>query len=165
MKMEKNSQKNVSKVSKCVRESSKKKGPSNYYFWVAHKVKNSYSLYIDQQILDHFLRDYRIAYPGKDHFVECLPCKPSDHQACHIAKLSNDKEPTFFFVYDVFFSTLGFKLPFSSFEVECLDFINVALTQLHPNSWVFIQAFEILMEFLCAVPYWNFIFFVSSQGC
>ena len=92
-----------------------------------------------------------VAYPEKDHFVECFPCRPND-RACHIAKMFDDKEPTFFFVYDVFFSTLGVRFTFSQFEVKCLDFINIALTQLHPNNWTFILAFEILMKFLGAVP-------------
>ena len=43
-----------------------------------------------------------IAWPGQENFVECLHCKPSDW-AYHIAKLSNDKEPALFFVYDVLF--------------------------------------------------------------
>ena len=137
----------------------KKKGSSYYYFWVVDEVKNSHSLHTDQQILDHFLRDYRVAHRGHEYFVECFPCKPND-QACHIAKLFYDKEPTFFFVDDILFSTLGIRLPFSLFEVECLDFIAVAPTHLHPNSWAFIRAFEALMEFLGAASSIGILFFL-----
>lgn len=97
------------------------------------EVKNSYSLCTDQQILDSFLRDYRVARSSWEHFVECLPCKPID-RAYHIDKLSDDKESDFFFVYNVFFSILSVRLHFTPFEVECLDFINVAPTQLYPLS-------------------------------
>ena len=69
-----------------------------------------------------------------------------------VIKVFDDKEPNFFFGYDIFFSALSVRLPFTPFEVKCLDFINVAPTQLHPNSWAFVQAFEVLMEFLGTVP-------------
>ena len=112
---------------------STKKEPSDYYFWVVDEVKISQSLYSNQQILDYFLREFEVTRPEQEHFVDCLPCKPSG-RACHIAKVFDDKELTFFFVCDVLFSSLGIRLPFTPFEVECLDFINIALTQLHPNS-------------------------------
>ena len=70
----------------------KKKRPLDYYFYVIDEVKHAYSFYIHQEILSHFLRDYRVTPPGEKHFVECLPCNPS-YQACHIAKISDDKEP------------------------------------------------------------------------
>ena len=141
--MEKDPQRNVS-------ESSKKKGPSDYYFWVLEEVKNAYSLYTDQNILDHFLRDCSIAHLTKEHFVVCFPCKPNDW-VCHIGKLTDDKEPVFLFVYDIFFSTLGVRLPFTPFEAKCLDFINVTPSEIHPNSWAFIRAFEVLTELLDAI--------------
>ena len=50
-----------------------------------------------------------------------------------------------------FFSTLGVRLPFTPFEVECLDFINVGATHLHPNNWAFVLAFKVPMEFLGAI--------------
>ena len=39
--MERDSQENVSKVGKGTGDSSKKKGPSDYYFWVINEVKNA----------------------------------------------------------------------------------------------------------------------------
>ena len=108
------------------------------------KLRMPTPFYIDQEILGHFLWDYRVAYPRKEHFVECLLYRPNNW-AYHIGKLSDDKELIFFFIYDVFFST---------FEVECLDLINVYLTQLYPNSW----AFEILVDFFW-VLFWPLGFY------
>ena len=61
--MESDLQENV----KSVRDSSRKKRNLDFYFWVAEEVENAYSLYINQNILDHFLRNYRIACSGKEH--------------------------------------------------------------------------------------------------
>ena len=127
-KMERDSQENISEVGKGTRDSYKKKGPSDYYFWVVDEVKSTYSLYTNQQILDYFFRDYRIACLGKEHFLECLPCKPSD-RAYHIAQVSDDKEPIFFFVYDIFFSTVGIKLPFTNSSLNANLLIVIIKTQ------------------------------------
>ena len=144
--MERNPQENVKNDG----DSSKEKGKLDFYFWVAEEVKNAYFLYTDQNILDHFLRDYRKTCSGKEHFVICSPCRPSD-RVCHINKTSDDSSPNFFFVYDVFFTTLGLRLPYTDFEVECLNYINVAPSQLHLNSWVFIRSFEVLIGYLGTV--------------
>ena len=76
--MERESLENTSKVVKDIGNSSKKKGPSDYYFWVIDEVKNAYSLYFNQYILDHLLRDYKIAHLRREHFIKCLPCKPNN---------------------------------------------------------------------------------------
>ncbi|RDX67034.1 hypothetical protein CR513_54126, partial [Mucuna pruriens] len=48
--------------------------------------------------------------------------------------------------------TLGLKLPFTSFERSVLRALNVAPSQLHPNSWAFVRAFELLCEDLGREP-------------
>ena len=50
------------------------------------------------------------------------------------------------------FKRTALRLPFSGFERELLTEINVAPTQLHPNSWAFIRAFEILSGYLGLLP-------------
>ena len=97
------------------------------------EVKNAYSLYMEEHILHHFLGDSTITDSGKEHLVVCPPCKPND-RVCHINRAFDDIEPNFFFVRDVFFTTLGLRLPFTNFEVKCLNFVNVAPSQLYSNS-------------------------------
>jgi len=41
----------------------------------------------------------------------------------------------FFFVYSTFFADLHITLPFDDFIIGVLRILNVAPTQLHPNSW------------------------------
>ena len=50
----------------------------------------------------------------------------------------------FTFIYATLFERLGFRLPFSEFEKDLLTMLNVAPAQLHPNSWGFVRAFQIM---------------------
>ena len=54
----------------------------------------------------------------------------------------------FFFVYNTFFSNLHITLPFDDFTMGVLRILNVALTQLHPNSWAALRRFEFFVIFL-----------------
>ncbi|RDX88231.1 hypothetical protein CR513_30209, partial [Mucuna pruriens] len=64
---------------------------------------------------------------------------------------SSDDFP-FFYAYEPVFSKLGLKLPFTTFEQSVLKALNVAPSQLHPNSWAFVRAFELLCEDLGQAP-------------
>ncbi|RDX92420.1 hypothetical protein CR513_25437, partial [Mucuna pruriens] len=58
----------------------------------------------------------------------------------------------YFYLYDTLHSKLGIKFPFSHFERAVLQVLNVAPTQLHPNGWAFVRAFELLCEDLGIAP-------------
>ncbi|RDY09051.1 hypothetical protein CR513_06654, partial [Mucuna pruriens] len=75
----------------------------------------------------------------------CRPDKSVNNRA------SLDEAP-FFYIYEPVFSKLGLKLPFTSFERSILRALNVAPSQLHPNSWAFVRAFELLCEDLGREP-------------
>jgi len=64
---------------------------------------------------------------------------------------SNSGKP-FFFLYQTVFKRVGLRLPFTTSERELLTEINIAPAQLHPNSWAFIRAFEILNGYLGLLP-------------
>ncbi|RZB72378.1 hypothetical protein D0Y65_036602 [Glycine soja] len=49
----------------------------------------------------------------------------------------------FFFMYRCLFEVLGLIPPLSSFQCALLEYLNVAPSQLHPNSWAMVRAFEI----------------------
>ncbi|MCI48146.1 hypothetical protein A2U01_0069389, partial [Trifolium medium] len=55
-------------------------------------------------------------------------------------------------MYSVFFDRLGIKLSLTAFECEVLRFLNVVPSQLHPNSWPFVRAFEIACDGLHVEP-------------
>lgn len=64
----------------------------------------------------------------------------------------------YFHLYDTLFVDLGFKLPFSNFVCETLCVVNIAPTQLHPNSWGFLRCFEILCDRLGITPSYELFF-------
>ena len=54
----------------------------------------------------------------------------------------------FFYVYMCHFSQLYIRLPFDDFTMRVLRLLNVAPTQLHQNSWAYLQAFRVLSKAL-----------------
>nr|KYP71788.1 hypothetical protein KK1_011061 [Cajanus cajan] len=55
-------------------------------------------------------------------------------------------------MYQCVFKDLGVVIPFTPFECEFLKKINVAPSQLHPNSWGFLRAFQILCSVMGMNP-------------
>jgi hypothetical protein len=53
-------------------------------------------------------------------------------------------EPAFFYTYANFIRDFHLHFPFTEFEGSMLRVHNIAPTQLHPNSWAFIKAFELV---------------------
>jgi hypothetical protein len=52
--------------------------------------------------------------------------------------------PPFFYMYTHFIKDFNLYFPFTSFQASMLRALNIAPTQLHPNSWAFIKAFELI---------------------
>lgn len=63
-----------------------------------------------------------------------------NERVCHGKGTSADD---FFFMYANLFAQLHVRVPFTDFQAEVLRELNVAPTQLHPNSWAAIQAFGV----------------------
>ncbi|RDX92924.1 hypothetical protein CR513_24881, partial [Mucuna pruriens] len=80
--------------------------------------------------------------------VTVTACRSGEAVCMNSAEVSK----SFFYLYDTLHSKLGIKLPFTHFERSVLRALNVAPTQLHPNSWAFVRAFELLCEDLGKVP-------------
>jgi len=82
-------------------------------------------------------------------------------RVCHGQEGATEK---FFFMYMCHFSQLHVRLPFDDFTMGVLRALNVAPTQLHPNSWAYLQAFRILCEslYLEPTPY-AFLYFYDTR--
>jgi len=50
----------------------------------------------------------------------------------------------FFFLYDKVVKDSRLQLPLDKFSIGVLRALNVAPTQLHPNSWAYIRGFQML---------------------
>lgn len=48
------------------------------------------------------------------------------------------------YLYYIVLSKIAVKLPFTIFECDVLRRLNVGTSQLHPNSWIFIRAFDLV---------------------
>jgi hypothetical protein len=53
-------------------------------------------------------------------------------------------EPSFFYMYTSLINNFNLFFPFTRFEGSMLRALNVAPTQLHPSSWAFIKAFQLV---------------------
>jgi len=51
-------------------------------------------------------------------------------------------------MYEVVFKDMGFRLPFSDFQREVLRWTKLSPSQIHPNSYTFMRAFELVCQYL-----------------
>lgn len=74
--------------------------------------------------------------------------------------------PKYFYMYETFFTKLNVRLPFSDFECDILRTLNVAPSQMHPNSWGFVRAFYLLCKNydILPTPPLFFYFFQAKQN-
>jgi len=75
-------------------------------------------------------------------------CGYTDH-VCH----GRENAPVdFFFVYNTLFTNLRVTLSFDEFTSNVLKFLNLAPTQLHPNSWACLLAFRMVSHLFDLTP-------------
>lgn len=58
----------------------------------------------------------------------------------------------FTYIYEFLFKEYHMTFPLTDFEAGMLNLINVAPSQLHPNSWAFLRCFELLCHHLNFEP-------------
>lgn len=75
----------------------------------------------------------------RDKFI-IEPCSDTDH----VFLAASAHLPPLPLYIKHFFDTLSLSFPFNKFERVVLTAINVAPSQLHPNSWAFMKAFQVL---------------------
>nr|KYP43934.1 hypothetical protein KK1_034616 [Cajanus cajan] len=75
--------------------------------------------------------------------IRLEPCQAGE--GVYMGKSTNSPH---FYMYHCFFRDLGVFLPFTQFECDFLNFFNSAPCQLHPNSWGFLRAFQVLCSVL-----------------
>jgi hypothetical protein len=115
----------------------------------AEEVRLEESLFVDVSALDSFRSKFDISATGREEDVVLLSCDP-DERACDQEMMGEGDES--YFVYTAFLEEFGVKIPFTPFEMDVLRLLNVAPTQIRPNSWPFICAFEVLCKSLGLEP-------------
>ena len=81
-------------------------------------------------------------------------------------RVCSDFSSECFCVYEFLFKDLGLRLPFSEFQMAVLCHLDLAPTQLHPNSFAFIRAFELTCEYLeigVTLPLFFHVFHIQRQ--
>ena len=80
-----------------------------------------------------------------DDKVVVRPCPPGE-PICTDDQ-GSDGTP-FCFIYTTMFKKVKLRFPFTRFERELLTELDIALAQLHPNSWAFVRAYQIICAHL-----------------
>jgi len=99
-----------------------------------------------------------------DDKLMVLSCPP-DVPICTDNK-GNDGE-LFCFVYTILFKKVKLRFPLTRFERELLTELDIAAAQLHPNSWAFVRAFQIMCAHLglpASVDVFLFLFEAKNPG-
>ena len=113
--------------------------------WVDPKVIEIIFVYRDSSSIDSFMDNHNLLKPdGADNILAIDYCRPIN-TICMGQASSNGP---FFFVYSCLFSDLHVALTFDDLTMGALRALNVAPSQLHPNTWASLQAFRHMCDML-----------------
>lgn len=120
------------------------------YEWVDRKVTEYFTQYRWLSMITTFVDSVTVPKMDvEDNIILVGYCIGVD-SVCH-SRLGS--EAPFFYVYSSsFFTDLNITFPFDEFTMSVLQMLNVALTQLHPNSWAALQAFRLVCDLFCVHP-------------
>ncbi|KOM57374.1 hypothetical protein LR48_Vigan11g040700 [Vigna angularis] len=111
------------------------------YHWAASEVKGLVSQFRSRAVLDNWIENSCILRTlGYQSCVKLVACR-EDERVCYGRENSASE---FFYCYGSPFYDLYLRLPFTLFQMDVLRTLNVAPSQLHPNSWAYLQAFTVL---------------------
>jgi len=117
--------------------------------WVDPKVIEFISIYRDSSSLDAFMDKHLLLKSDAfDNIFALDYCRSTDT----ICMGRSSPDGSFFFIYSCQFSNLHVVLPFDDFTMGVLRTLNVAPSQLHPNTWASLQAFRLMCDLLCLRP-------------
>jgi len=119
------------------------------YGWVAADVRDQSSLFRWSRLLNSWLNCTLVISKGVSGDIVSLKRVNAIDRVCHGQEGATEK---FFYMYMCHFSQLHVRLPLDDFTMGVLRALNVAPTQLHPNSWAYLQAFRILCQSLYLEP-------------
>ncbi|KAJ1415066.1 hypothetical protein SESBI_18428 [Sesbania bispinosa] len=122
---------------------------SNAFPWVESAVLARTSILLSPESITPFMNIVRRRFPEVSKFLILEPPLANEY-IC--SGPSTPTSPAFTFIYETFLTKLKVPLPFTYFECQVLNLLNVAPTQLHPNSWGFVRAFEILCQYHNIAP-------------
>jgi len=133
------------------------------YEWASSLVTDRFSRYRWSSIVNTYAAVVPMFTTGKtsaELFAE--RCTPVDN-VCH-GREGHDHD--FFYIYPCLFTDSHVCLPLDDYTVDVLHILNVAPTQLHPNSWASLQASQLLVEMFRLHPSPHvFLSYYSTRPC
>jgi len=131
------------------------------YGSAAADVRSQSSLFRWSRLLNSWLNCTPVISKGVSGDIVSLERVSAIDRVCHGQEGATEK---FFYMYMCHFSQLHVRLPLDDFTMGVLWALNVAPTQLHPNSWAYLQAFHILCQslYLEPTPY-AFLYFYDTK--
>lgn len=109
----------------------------------AEEVLVEGSLYTDVRVVNLLRSKFNISSTGHEEDVVALSCD-ADERVCD-QEMGGEQDESFL-MYMAVLEVFGVKIPFTHFEMDVPKFINVAPSQIRPNSWAFIRGYEILCK-------------------
>ena len=115
------------------------------YEWLAADVRNQSSLFRWSRLLNSWMNCTHVIGRDVSRDIVSLGRVSVVERVCHGQEGEADK---FFYMYMCHFSQLHVRLSLDDFTMGVLHLLNVAPTQLHPNSWPYLQAFCVVCRSL-----------------
>ncbi|KAG2383986.1 uncharacterized protein HKW66_Vig0152510 [Vigna angularis] len=119
------------------------------YEWASRDVSEFPSIFDSRAVLLNWANDNcilrNLSYGSCVKLVAC-----GENERVFYGK-ENSKDD-FFYVYSYLFYDMYLRFPLNVFQMDVLKTLNVAPTQLHPNSWGYIQAFAVMCQALAINP-------------
>lgn len=129
--------------------------------WASREVGDEATIFVSREILLGWVEDNCVLRAlGYNVALRLISCR-KDERVFHGEDIA---EGNCFYLYLCFLYDMYVRLPFTRFQMEVLQYLNVAPSQLHPNSWGHIQAFGVLCQALGIKPSAKvFSFFFKSR--
>ncbi|MED6124800.1 hypothetical protein PIB30_062320 [Stylosanthes scabra] len=107
--------------------------------WVDVAVLEAKSV-VDDEFIKYFCEHHRYPESSAEGRKYRVVAPGPEDRACYV----DPEGDSCIFVYEPIFTKVGVQIPFSEFEIEVLNACEVAPSQIHPNSWGFIRAYEVV---------------------
>ncbi|QCD86081.1 hypothetical protein DEO72_LG3g602 [Vigna unguiculata] len=143
----------------CIRDRQKSLRSSSGYGWAAADVRDQSSLFRWSRLLNSWLNCTPVISKGVSGDIVSLERVSAIDRVCHGQEGATEK---FFYMYMCHFSQLHVRLPLDDFTMGVLRALNVAPTQLHPNSWAYLEPTLCQSLYLEPTPY-AFLYFYDTR--
>ncbi|KOM49471.1 hypothetical protein LR48_Vigan08g029800 [Vigna angularis] len=119
------------------------------YAWAVREVKELRSQFRSRAVIANWIENSCILRTlGYRTCIKLIACR-DDERVCYSRENASSD---FFYYYASPFYDLYLRFPFTTFQMDVLRTLNVAPSQLHPNSWGYVQAFAVLCRALAIRP-------------